>query len=326
MRGLATIVCWIPLFFSGAELLSAADFQPGRHDALVVEELRSMIQTAPLRSTTVRDVAPDFVMEKDRDLSWEEALAEANRRFGQRQPQRALFLRKYLTAGAPEARLAELHWMDRGFGLTSGYTLYGMLEWCGEQPVTLQSPSGGSAGVSLTVPGRAPAKYAPLEIKSREGNTVSIDQNAAIAKFPKPLARIDTAVRDHALVNVPRLSFPDITVKAVLFSLLTFDENDQLVSAMEEVSPGTGEPAIRLSCFAGSDGLRYSASISDAAGDSEMLDYSPDLVLRARWVQLGGRMAYHELYEAGRLRKRVHTEGPQLDANGHRIESVETFP
>src|ERR1700689_5032695 len=70
---------------------------PGSHDDEVRALLRSMTEALPLRTTTLREIAPAFIVEKQEGLTWEQAVADADRRIGAGQPERALFLRKYLT-------------------------------------------------------------------------------------------------------------------------------------------------------------------------------------------------------------------------------------
>ena len=79
-----------------------------------------MSDAIPLRTTSLLTIAPEFVVEKRAGLSWGEAVAEANSRFGQRQPHRAAYLRKYLGDGSPESHLAELQLESSRSGASTG--------------------------------------------------------------------------------------------------------------------------------------------------------------------------------------------------------------
>jgi hypothetical protein len=89
-------------------------FLPGEHDKEAAQSVRAMAQALPLSTTTLQKIAPEFAVEKVPGLSWEEALAAAEKQFGHRQPARAAFLRKYLTKGSPMAQLVELQLSDTG--------------------------------------------------------------------------------------------------------------------------------------------------------------------------------------------------------------------
>jgi hypothetical protein len=307
--------------------VAAADFQPGKYDGVILEHLRSAVQAAPLRSP-LGEMFPAYVVEKRDGLAWDKAVAEADRVWGKQQPERGLFLRKYLVKGAPESRLTALGWRDGGLGILSGPNVYSWLEWRGpereekEESIQLKATDGGR--LSLKMRRYTPAR---LEIPAGQGSFISVNEHPTPAPFEQPLARIDTAVADGHLTNVPTLTFPEKMWQGMVFDLLSFDENDQLTSWTVHFTPEAGGPEIQLS---GSANARpaspFSVTLSDKARNYETLEYSPDLVLRARWVQLGGRSSYHESYEDGRLRKRVHTDPPKYDAQGRSIENVEEFP
>ena len=100
--------------------VSANGFQPGEYDEEALRLLRTMSVAIPLRTTSLPKTAPDFAVEKHAGLAWNEAVAEANSRFGQRQPERAAFLRKYLGKGSPEVQLGELQLPVSGMSVGTG--------------------------------------------------------------------------------------------------------------------------------------------------------------------------------------------------------------
>jgi hypothetical protein len=308
---------FLPVTWIGLMLLSAAswaaDFQPGQYDEFIQKELRRIMQAAPLHTTTVRDVAPEFVVEKVEGLSWEQALAEAERRFGEHQPERALFLRKYLAKGAPESQLEELHWPDRGLGFQSGPNLFVSLDWHG--PEKAKAPAAGTD----RQPKDAVASAPPA-------------RDIRFARIMEPvLARIDTSVVSQKLSAEASLAFPDRQFKGITFKILSFDEEDRLVWTLAEVSAGPGGPTIQLTCSAnskfGEPGVHfYQASLSDPSGNHETLEYNADLELQMRWVQKQPwKMSYHETYEHGRLRQRQH-EDWHKNPDGSNTRTVEQFP
>lgn len=281
----------------------AGDFKAGAYDELAREQLRATLAAAPLKDLTVRDLAPDFVVEKQDGLTWEAAVAEANRRFKEKQPERALFLRKYLTAGAPESQLDELGWPPAWAAFNSGPSTYSHLDWFGaEVHARLRAARDQNSG------------------DWRKGMTLDLLQT-------KPLVRIDTAVVNRALTGAPRLSFPGAKVRGIAFALLTFDENDRLASVLRVIPIADTGATMQITYPWGPPGSgSWSVSITDRDHNWESLDYDPGLVLQRRWVQARGQ-TFHEIYEDGRLRKRVHTDdAPQLDEKGRYVEKAEVFP
>jgi hypothetical protein len=92
--------------------VAVTNYQAGKYDDKVLKILREMSKALPLRTTTLKEIAPKYVIAKHEGLTWPEAVAEANARFGQRQPERAAFLRLYLEKGLPEEQLKELQLAD----------------------------------------------------------------------------------------------------------------------------------------------------------------------------------------------------------------------
>lgn len=86
----------------------AGDLVPGSHDALAVQWLRNMARDVPLRETPLAKIAPEWAIEKKADLTWEQAVAEADSRFGERQLERTAFLRHYLNQAVTDAQLDQL--------------------------------------------------------------------------------------------------------------------------------------------------------------------------------------------------------------------------
>jgi hypothetical protein len=112
-----------------ASAAPADDYVGGKFDARALAMLHEMVEALPLRTTLLHDIAPAYAVGKHEGLTWEEAVAEADRRFGKRQPERCAFLRKYLAAGAPESRLAELQWKPWGPRFSSGEGTFISLAW-----------------------------------------------------------------------------------------------------------------------------------------------------------------------------------------------------
>ena len=96
---------------------------PDAEDEEALRLLRTMTRVLPLRAASLATIAPDFAVEKRAGLVWEEAVAEANSRFGQSQPQRAAFLCKYLTKGSSELQLVELRLPAARFSGGDGGTM-----------------------------------------------------------------------------------------------------------------------------------------------------------------------------------------------------------
>src|SRR5215207_4784517 len=85
-------------------------FLPGQHDKEGAKLLRTMSRVIPLRITRLQTLAPEFAIEKRAGLTWAEAVAEADSRYGKKDPKRFAFLRRYLAPGSPEINLADLQW------------------------------------------------------------------------------------------------------------------------------------------------------------------------------------------------------------------------
>ncbi|TDU63087.1 hypothetical protein EI77_04509 [Prosthecobacter fusiformis] len=106
------------MFYSWA--LHAQDYVPGRHDKEVIRLLQEMARDLPLQTTELETVALNCSVAKKVGLTWDQAVAEADARFGNLQPQRAAFLRKYLEVGSPIAHLDELQLKDSGLSTGTG--------------------------------------------------------------------------------------------------------------------------------------------------------------------------------------------------------------
>ena len=118
-----------------------ARWQPGKFDDRAIDCLRESTQILKLRATTLKEVAPAYFVAGTENLSWEEAVARADREFGNDGDRRALFLRKFLPDGSPVERLAELKLPDMGFstGTGSGHSkTYGLGVTWKEESVTLE--------------------------------------------------------------------------------------------------------------------------------------------------------------------------------------------
>ncbi len=261
---------------------NADEYIAGEMDQEALRLLRIMSQSLPLRTTTLQQIAPEFVVAKSAAPTWSDALADANARFGPRQPQRAAFLRKYLERGSSEADLDEL---GLHLSLASGGAVTG-------------------AGSSKTL------AFGPAE---------------------EPTATLMVWIAQGKLIDRPTLSLPGVKIEGVDYCYLTFDVNDRLISAariLPEAQTGSKRLLVVQENTTGEGGVNYySASIAGAAGESESIDFTPDLVIKTRWVTFPSHESYHESYENGRLRKRTHNKDRQV-ANGteNYIDRVETFP
>jgi hypothetical protein len=120
MKGVLVVCVGMLLFRLIATGGEPGDWRPGRFDEHAVQLLKEATEKLKLGKTTILEVAPKYFVEKGGDLSWEEAVAKADRLFGEDADKRALFLRKFLPAGSPSARLEALKLPDMGLQLETG--------------------------------------------------------------------------------------------------------------------------------------------------------------------------------------------------------------
>ncbi len=208
---------------------TANSFQPGEHDEEALRLLRAMAGAIALRTTSLSKIAPDFAVEKHAGLAWEEAVAEANSRFGQRQPDRAAFLRKYLGKGSPETQLAEL-----------------------------QLPTSGL----------------------HAGTASGISRGFEFGPPDKPTATIIVWLAKGQLISEPTLCLTT-AVAGVVYNL-EFDVSDHLTSATRQLSPSSKGATLTVGQnTSGTGGVNFFwVQISARAGESESINYTPDLVIK----------------------------------------------
>ena len=257
---------------------TANGFQPGEHDKEALRLLRAMSVAIPLRTTSLPKIAPDFAVEKDAGLAWNEVVAVANSRFGQRQPERAAFLRKYLGKGSPEVQLGELQLSVSGMSTRTG--------------------GGASRGFV----------FGPVA---------------------KPTATITVWIAQDQLIDEPTLGLTTATIEGVVYSNLVFDLSDHLISANRQLPPNANGATLSVGQnTSGAGGVNFFwVQISAPGGASESINYTPDLVIRERWVNAPGQLDFREVYENGILRKRVHYNKRQVEGGTQSyIEREEKFP
>ncbi|MFN0077544.1 MAG: hypothetical protein ACKVY0_13825 [Prosthecobacter sp.] len=263
---------------------------PGDNDAEVLGLLRRIHQTVPLHQIMLKDVAPQFALAKHDGLGWKEAVAEADKRFGTKPEQielRAAFLRKHLVAGMPEADLQALK----------------LTEW----------------GASLSA-----------------GSTRSKSFVFGTLEKPTALLHFGIAHGTKTLVSAPTLMLVKASVSGFDLERLDFNIDDRLVGWSCQTRLNKSKDRVPLGANnSGSDGVNYFyASITKSDNQSEDISFTPDLVIKERRVSGKPRVAnapkmpgvqttreqdYCEIYEGGKLRKRLHY-GERQDKNG--TESV----
>lgn len=239
--------------------IKADEWLPGSHDKEALHLLRQMTQALPLRTTTLKQVATSFAVDKQPGLTWDQAVAAANMRYGSRQPERAAFLRKYLERGSPESNLSELQLPEYGVGMTTG--------------------SGRSKGFVIGLP-------------------------------EEPSAIIWFSIANDKLVGAPTLTLTSATVDGVVYGNLNFDLADCLTSAHLQVPLNSRRLTVGQNT-SGKGGVNFyhatfSAGDRSAMDDSESIHFSPEMAITERWVQMPNQLRYREVYEKGRLRKRLH--------------------
>ena len=97
----------------------ASEAKFGQDDAKVLAALRELVSALPPHAT-LREIAPRFVVDRHEGLSWAEAVEEANRRFGGKQPERAAFLRRYIVKGMSKSQMQELQLPESGMSIGTG--------------------------------------------------------------------------------------------------------------------------------------------------------------------------------------------------------------
>ena len=257
---------------------AASSYQAGKYYDEGLRLLRSMSEALPLRRTTLKEIAPKYAVEKHEGITWEEAVAEAEARFAEDQVKRAAFLRKYLTAESPEARLKELKCEESGMGMGT--------------------PGSHSVGFVLG------------------------DWNAREAE-------IRFWVAEHRLSGNASLDVAKKEINGVAYLWLSFDVSDHLTSASRELhaeKDGTRISILENTSVEGGINF-YHVSIRSPHGEDEMVSFTPELVIKERWVHLFKDISFHEIYEDGRLRMRKHNRNRHVNGGTENyIERVETFP
>lgn len=260
--------------------IKAGEWLPGSHDKEALRLLQQMTQALPLRTTTLKTIDSSFAVEKEPGLSWDQAVAAANMRYGTRQPERAAFLRKYLGQGSPESNLSELQLPEYGVGMTTG--------------------SGRSKGFVIGLP----------------------DQPTAIIWF---------SIANDRLVGEPTLTLTNSTVDGVVYSHLDFDLQDRLISALLQAPLDSRRLTLgqNLSGKGGVNFYHATFHAGDRGGmdESESIHYSPEMVITERRVQMPNQLRYREVYEEGRLRKRLHYAERQVAGGTETyVKKEDVFP
>jgi hypothetical protein len=229
-----------------------------------------------MRSTLLGEIAPAFAVAKHPGLTWDEAVSEANARFGIRLAERAAFLRKYIVNGSPEAQLAELQLRSGGGTIMGG----------------------------------------------------GISKGFVIGPPNNPVATIYVWVSQGRIVGEPTLWLAHAKIKGVTYDELIFDLNDCLISTNQSLGKINGSALTIGQNTTGEGGVNhYWAQVSGPDGESETIRFTPELVIKQRWVWIPNRPDVREDYEDGKLRRRAYYGKRQVGGGTETfVEREETFP
>jgi hypothetical protein len=269
-------------------------YVPGTHNALALRLLKESAAAAVLRKTSLEAACPRYYLPKQKDLAWDQAVRVADERFHGDPMRRALFLWKHLPKDAPSGLLQELH-----LGST------GIRTECG---------SGCSMGLIVD----------PLP-KDSAPNILELPRwRASLTFFNAGQYEAEGKLNDGAL------TVKDVKLNGVSFERLTFAKNDTLVGFQRTVPIANGERELVIGGnTSGKDGANFCyATIS--AGDKwlETLRLNPDLTLWSRSVECPdvASTMFQEIYDRGKLVKRVHYARLDPATGTVPITRTETFP
>ncbi len=148
----------------------------------------------------------------------------------------------------------------------------------------------------------------------------------------KPTATITVwlaKVAKGKLMDDPTLSLTTATIEGVVYSNLLFDLNDRLISANVELPKNSeGETVNVGQNTTGLGGVNHFwMRITAPGGVSESIHFTPELVIKERWVTIPKQHHYREIYENGSLRRRDHYKERQVEGGTQSyVEKQEKFP
>jgi len=233
-----------------------------------------------LKTTTIREIAPAYSVEKAGDLAWPEALVKADATFHGDLTRQLLFLRKYLPTGSPATCLSLLPKKP--------------------DPYSFGMPGRMSTSFTLAPPGADAASQNEVHYgPSRPSDPPTVELRFIVGPSGVAIVEPGAVILQNFRIAVSR------------YDELTFGLDDKLTSFTRTV----GFPAMNLKLViqgntTGPDGTNYfSAVVMDENGRwQQVISFSPALEITWLYVYdpLTSKPRYREEYEAGTLRRRIH--------------------
>jgi len=300
---LLALVCGLLLLLA-LPALSAypALWQAGSFDTQIIDALNAACKAIPLRETQLKDVAPQYWVEIDPALSWDDAVKTAAERYPDDQVKRILFMARYLKEGDP------LGWIEQikipftsasifmtGGGRTTSYDIGAVKE---ENVGPITRPDG-------TVLLRSPYRPSPIRLNIS-------DNNKAI---------LGCTIRIQYL-----------KVGGVTYQQLTFNMDGTLQSFEQQIQlPAAGvilQIGGNIFGEGGKDHYYGTVQTGERHVSMEQLSLTPARTLAERSVNWpdGHTPLYREVYQDGKLMKRAWYNTLTTDAGTETvIDHTETF-
>jgi len=285
---------------AGPELPKAEELReevpPGTYDLEILENLKDITKILPLKTTALKDVAPEFFVEAPANLTWEQALSTANKDYAEDRDKRALYLSKFLVKGAPVSRLGELNLREMGNNASTG----------GGRGVTLGLAIEEEEERTSDWPGLGSVKFKPIKARATfsfwcsHGEWIEVDGKRILDRG------------QSVLHGRPTLCIPDLKYRERVYKKLSFDHENRLSSFYFRSEPDKLGAVYEIggNC-SGKDGAEFywaSLRYKDQSKAAEVLSLSQLLGVTERTVAdlKTGKTKYRDIYQNGRLAKRLY--------------------
>ncbi len=149
--------------------------------------------------------------------------------------------------------------------------------------------------------------------------------------FGASLIGIGVYLDEGKLSADPTLVLPSVTIDGMTYSYLTFDSNDRLIRASLQLplKPGvlTDGWTLQVSQSIEGDSPFYSLIIYGPTAERESIHFTSEFGIKERSVSYLEGKGMTEIYENGKLRRRVYQNQRQVQGGRMSyIEKEETFP
>ena len=261
---------------------------PGTCDATILRHLKHTLQVLRDGNITLKDVAPEYHVEAEDGLTWQQALTAADKRFPDDPIKRALFVGHHVTAGMQASQLKDL-------GVPEAMSCFIGKAYDVPVPFSLGYHTHGYYSADVNA---APEVQLVFRVNTLTAAGSSGDP------FGRPV---------QGTINGPgEVSLDFIQVGGVHFQTLTFDMDGRVTSFWQQTVPvGPSLHAYMEGLWDRSnDFTAFHVSIypKEDGYIREWIEFTQAVKMKQRDVYdtETHELTYSEVYEAGRLRQRLH--------------------